>query len=236
MRPRLSFALAQAKCCGLCHLQPRCEKRTQFSVLFDVEGLASLPFVDTCCSSTPGSVLQLLGRGVQEGSLLSILEGVLAGARAGSKVHRLRRVRRACNLQINAQAQGAQTLSGQACLQVPPYAQAQGAQALTGACKGTGSRCTGPSGSSVLAVSTHLRCTGPCMCPRMHRLKVHRNSLVRRPSSVDAAGPSPYCSTDRRGSCARRPRFSRCRRFSSGQVPIDCGSCALSSIALPKPP
>ena len=165
------------------------------------------------------------------------------------KVHRPRRVRRACKcLQINAQAQGAQALSGQACLQVPPYAQAQGAQALPGACKGTGSRCTGPSGSGVLAGVNALKVHRPLHVPACTGSRCTEIHLSGVPGSADAAGPQsllqhrpswvlcqasqvqqmpqvlirsgPYCSTDC-GSCARRPRFSRCHRSSGPYCSMD---------------
>ena len=159
-------------------------------------------------------------------------------------MHRLK-VHRPLRVPAKAQAQGAQAPPGQACSQVPAHVQ-QGAQALPGQaclqvparhrlkvhrpfrlrrarrCPHTQSRCTGPSRSGVPAgarkCSRCHRSSGPC-CSTYHRgcyLFICQASQVQQMPQV----LSPYCSTDRRGSCARRPRFSRCRRFSSGQVPI----------------
>ena len=146
------------------------------------------------------------------------------------KVHRPLRVRRACKcLQMHRLK-----------VQVPAYAQAQGAQALTGASKGTGSRCTGPSGSGVLAGARKVhrsgvltgaskaQAQGAQALPAQARRCPHTQSGCTGPSrsGVPAGArkcsrPSgPCCSTYHRGCylfIVRRPRFSRCRRSS---VPI----------------
>ena len=96
-------------------------------------------------------------------------------------------------------------------------------------CKGTGSRCTGPSGSGVLAGVNALKVHRPLHVPA-HAQAQGAQKFTCQASQVQQMPQvlSPYCSTDCRGSCARRPRFSRCRRFSSGQVPIAAQTVGLS--------
>ena len=103
------------------------------------------PVRGSACTCTGSS--QMLDLAWTDLPRTSIKETSLA-AQLQNTVHRPLRVRRALQVPAKAQAQGAQTLPGQACLQVP--AQAQGAQT--------------PPGQACL------------QCLQMHRLKVHRHS------------------------------------------------------------
>ena len=128
------------------------------------------------------------------------------------KVHRPRRVRRACKC---LQMHRLKVHRPYRVLQVPAYAQVQDAQALTSASKGTGSRCTGPSGSGVLAgarTCAGSRCTGPS-----------GSDVLTGASKAQAPGAQALPAQ----ACSQVPTHSsRCTGPSRSGVPVGTRKCS----------